>query len=175
MKGQIYLTREQALKVQAWKQAVMYLTAVTIQKTDHLEIWKACDMVRELKNDLFPGMNNILYPDEKASFDKLKEEEKGANKMKDMKDMKAKKVEANQEYINKVVEATITENMPVALGPWADAESVPMEGVKKICNIMGRRCYARGLEHGSLVGKFLGYCIRVILGSEEGEDEGNEK
>ena len=31
MKGQIYLTREQALKVQAWKQAVMYLTAITIE------------------------------------------------------------------------------------------------------------------------------------------------
>ena len=72
MNGQIYLTREQALKVQAWKQAVMYLTAITIQKAaDHLEIWKACDKVRELENDLFPGMNNILYPDEKASFDKL--------------------------------------------------------------------------------------------------------
>lgn len=77
MKGQIYLTREQALKVQAWKQAVMYLTAVTIQKKDHLEIWKACDKVRELENDLFPGMNNILYPDEKADFSKLTEEDNG--------------------------------------------------------------------------------------------------
>ena len=73
MKGQIYLTREQALKVQAWKLAVMHLTAVTIQKKDHLEIWKACDTVRELENDLCPGMNNLLYPDEKASVDKLKE------------------------------------------------------------------------------------------------------
>lgn len=77
MKGQIYLTREQALKVQAWKQAVMHLTAVTIQKKDHLEIWKACDKVRELENDLFPGMNNILYPDEKADFSKLTEEGNG--------------------------------------------------------------------------------------------------
>ena len=73
MKGQIYLTREQALKVQAWKQAIMYLTAITIQKADHLEIWKACGTVRELENDLFPGMNNLLYQDEKASLDKLKE------------------------------------------------------------------------------------------------------
>ena len=79
-KGQIYLTREQALKVQAWKQAVMYLTAITIQKADHLEIWKACDTVRELENDLFPGMNNILYPDEKASFNKLKERMEGNGK-----------------------------------------------------------------------------------------------
>ena len=79
MKGQIYLTREQALKVQAWKQAVMYLTAITIQKADHLEIWKACDTVRELENDLFPGMNNLLYPDEKASVDKL-EDRKGGKK-----------------------------------------------------------------------------------------------
>ena len=73
MKGQIYLTREQALKAQAWKQAVMYLTAITIQKADHLEIWKACNTVRELENDLFPDMNNLLYQDEKASVDKLKE------------------------------------------------------------------------------------------------------
>ena len=73
MKGQIYLTREQALKVQAWKQAVMYLTAIMIQKADHLEIWKACNTVRELENDLFPDMNNLLYQDEKASVDKLKE------------------------------------------------------------------------------------------------------
>lgn len=61
------------MKEQAWKQAVMHLTAVTIQKADHLEIWKACDTVRELENDLFPGMNNLLYQDEKASLDKLKE------------------------------------------------------------------------------------------------------
>ena len=74
MKGQIYLTREQALKMQAWKQAVMYLTAITIQKADHLEIWKAADTVRELENDLFPGMNNILYPGEEADFSKLTEE-----------------------------------------------------------------------------------------------------
>lgn len=79
MKGQIYLTREQALKVQAWKQAIMYLTAITIQKADHLEIWKACDMVRELENDLFPGMNNLLYPDEKASVDKLEDRKGGKN------------------------------------------------------------------------------------------------
>ena len=79
MKGQIYLTREQALKVQAWKLAVMHLTAVTIQKKDHLEIWKACDKVRELENDLFPGMNNILYPDEKADFSKLTEEKERGN------------------------------------------------------------------------------------------------
>ncbi|WP_303063481.1 hypothetical protein [Acidaminococcus massiliensis] len=80
MKGQIYLTREQALKVQAWKQAVMYLTAITIQKADHLEIWKACDKVRELENDLFPGMNNLLYPNEEASVDKLKERMEGNGK-----------------------------------------------------------------------------------------------
>ena len=59
--------------MQAWKQAVMYLTAITIQKADHLEIWKACNTVRELENDLFPDMNNLLYQDEKASVDKLKE------------------------------------------------------------------------------------------------------
>ena len=80
MKGQIYLTREQALKVQAWKQAVMHLTAITIQKKDHLEIWKAYDTVRELENDLFPGMNNLLYQDEKASVDKLKERMEGNGK-----------------------------------------------------------------------------------------------
>lgn len=51
----------------------MHLTAVTIQKADHLEIWKAFDTVRKLENDLFPGMNNLLYQDEKASVDKLKE------------------------------------------------------------------------------------------------------
>lgn len=99
--------------------------------------------------------------------------EKGANKMKDM---KAEKVEVNlEENIKGLMEATITENMPVALGPWADAESVPMEEVKKICNIMGRRCYARGLEHGSVTGKHLGQYIHVNLDSEEREDEGNGK
>lgn len=46
-------------------------------------------------------------------------------------------------------------------GPWANAETVPMEAVKKICQIVGEKCYLQGLEHGSTAGQVYGKLIRV--------------
>ena len=46
------------------------------QKTlayDGVAIWYAVDKVRALENELFPGMDSLLYPGEKASVEKLEE------------------------------------------------------------------------------------------------------
>lgn len=74
------VTREQALKIQAWKQAVIRLTFITVMGRTHktpaydgVAIWYAVDKVRALENELFPGMDSLLYPGEKASVEKLEE------------------------------------------------------------------------------------------------------
>lgn len=85
MKG-FKVTREQALKIQEWKQAVIRLAFITFMGRTHktpaydgVAIWYAADKVRTLENELFPGMDSLLYPGEKASVDKL-EEGKAAGK-----------------------------------------------------------------------------------------------